>query len=407
MKLKKLYPKNKKVLSELNTLIKYAKGTKAYKEIRPLKSIYDYFKLPITTSKDVRKNNFDYINEKGGLWGFFSSSGTTGNPKILAPSIKNKGVATTKEIFKLTNNNPKRVAIFFPTGTLGLAAFIVMRNLEDLKIQTIPFGVHLPSKLVGSLLSKLKPDTIFASPTFFVSLTKKLENDGFKTSQFGAKVIYFSSEPLKQGIRKIIETKWQALCYDVYGVTEIANWLACECIEQNGLHLLEAGNLFELPVNEGEIIHTSLYNYSMPLMRYKIGDIIKITKEKCKCGSNSPRIWIRGRTDEVIVFAGGEKLSATDALDNVVDKFNDLTYNYMFKISGEEGKEKLEILIESKNNRPNLSNIKQSIIKNNPVIKRAISNNLLREIKIRLVELNTLERKNGKVIRVSDNRRED
>ena len=39
-----------------------------------------------------------------------------------------------------------------------------------------------------------------------------------------------------------------------------------------------------------EIIVTDLFNYGMPLIRYKIGDVAIVTDRKCPCGSNLPLI---------------------------------------------------------------------------------------------------------------------
>jgi phenylacetate-CoA ligase len=53
-----------------------------------------------------------------------------------------------------------------------------------------------------------------------------------------------------------------------------------------------------------EIVGTSLYNYSMPLIRYKTGDYVKLKRspEKCSCQRSFPSIVsIIGRDTDVII----------------------------------------------------------------------------------------------------------
>ncbi len=60
---------------------------------------------------------------------------------------------------------------------------------------------------------------------------------------------------------------------------------------------------------EGEIIATSLFNYSMPFIRYKTGDIGVLSPKRyyCDCGINSPILEeIKGRTVDMLVTPEGD-----------------------------------------------------------------------------------------------------
>ncbi len=61
---------------------------------------------------------------------------------------------------------------------------------------------------------------------------------------------------------------------------------------------------------EGEIIVTGLYNYAMPLIRYKLGDVGIPTDEVCSCGRNWPLIKsIEGRADDYLILPSGRIIS--------------------------------------------------------------------------------------------------
>ena len=58
---------------------------------------------------------------------------------------------------------------------------------------------------------------------------------------------------------------------------------------------------------------TDLNNFSVPLIRYRLGDLAKgISKEKCECGRSSPRLGsIVGRTQALVLVSGGKWLPGT------------------------------------------------------------------------------------------------
>ena len=65
------------------------------------------------------------------------------------------------------------------------------------------------------------------------------------------------------------------------------------------------------PGEEGEIVLTSFFNYSLPFIRYAPGDYaIKHNGDTCKCGRNLPLIKkIIGRTSDIIKLSNGRFLN--------------------------------------------------------------------------------------------------
>jgi phenylacetate-CoA ligase len=60
----------------------------------------------------------------------------------------------------------------------------------------------------------------------------------------------------------------------------------------------------------GEIVVTSFYNYAMPLIRYKLGDVGIPSNKKCSCGRGFPLMnSVEGRTDDFLILPSGRIIS--------------------------------------------------------------------------------------------------
>jgi phenylacetate-CoA ligase len=120
--------------------------------------------------------------------------------------------------------------------------------------------------------------------------------------------------------RKIIEEAFGGRVFNSYGSREVSD-MACECEKHEGLHVNICTHFLEIldeklnDVNEenelGEIYVTSLENYVMPLIRYKIGDSAIFTQKKCSCGRAFPLIKnVTGRIMEGLRNSSGKFIPA-------------------------------------------------------------------------------------------------
>jgi phenylacetate-CoA ligase len=68
------------------------------------------------------------------------------------------------------------------------------------------------------------------------------------------------------------------------------------------------------PGEIGEIVITDLNNYSVPLIRYRVGDLAVAVDNStpCECGRNQPRIGkIQGRTQAIVMCGNGTWMPGT------------------------------------------------------------------------------------------------
>jgi phenylacetate-CoA ligase len=93
--------------------------------------------------------------------------------------------------------------------------------------------------------------------------------------------------------------------------------LGSECKFHNGMHMYADYFVFEFlggdgqPADEGEraeLVVTGLVDDTMPLIRYRLGDIVvKDADNPCPCGSSLPRLrQIDGRASDGLVTSMGE-----------------------------------------------------------------------------------------------------
>ena len=103
---------------------------------------------------------------------------------------------------------------------------------------------------------------------------------------------------------------------------------AWECQEHNGYHMDIESLCVEFikdgekvsPEEKADIIVTGLFNFTMPLIRYKIGDSGSFSSDLCPCGRGLPLMKIvEGRTDDFLILPSGTLISPRNInfLENV------------------------------------------------------------------------------------------
>src|SRR5262249_34974680 len=116
------------------------------------------------------------------------------------------------------------------------------------------------------------------------------------------------------------EDVFRAKVYDSYGHMERTVAIS-ECPD-GGLHINPEYGIFEMvdpsPAESrgasgpgrpiARVVGTSLHNFSMPLIRYEVGDLVEVEvpDRNCLCGRTMPRVRrILGRQGDVVVGADG------------------------------------------------------------------------------------------------------
>lgn len=169
-----------------------------------------------------------------------------------------------------------------------------------------------PGELVSKLL-EIKPDVIETQPSTLKLISEFVRENNI--TGISPKSIFTRAELLSREDRKQIETVFGTRLTDLYGIIEFGI-VAWECDRHQGYHINSDIVLVEAIKNnqqvygeEGKMVCTDLINYTMPLIRYAVEDIVILSKEKHNCGSNFPLIrLIEGRSNDFVTLPSGKIL---------------------------------------------------------------------------------------------------
>lgn len=189
---------------------------------------------------------------------------------------------------------------------------------------------HATVKDYVRAIRKHRPLFLKGLPSVLYYFSLFLRQQGLNDISF--KAVFSTGETLLPRCRKFIEETFSCKVYDSYGHMERTVAIS-EC-PRGGLHINPDYGILELIrqndslradfTSEGgykrddgagysaRVVGTSLYNFSMPLLRYEVGDMVWVDPEKkCACGRQFPLVdAVDGRQSEVIMTPEGEVITA-------------------------------------------------------------------------------------------------
>ena len=167
-------------------------------------------------------------------------------------------------------------------------------------------------------LRAFKPRLILSYPGPLVVFAEYLLAENIRLPS--VKAVITSAETLFPWQRKIVEAAFACKVYNRYGSREFGN-MAHECEKGEGLHIFTDRVVLEVltkdfepaaPEETGEIVVTDLHHYTMPLIRYRIGDMAAYATKPCSCGRPFPLLSaIEGRTLDVVTTESGSRIGGT------------------------------------------------------------------------------------------------
>ena len=142
--------------------------------------------------------------------------------------------------------------------------------------------------------------------------------------------IISSSMMLLPSERKIIEEAFACKVTDLYGCEEVG-LIASECEQHHGLHIDMENTYVEIlnpdgsdcaPGEDGAVVVTSLINRSMPLIRYKMGDVASFSDRQCACGRTLRLLnGVAGRVADFLVRKDGSVVAGVSLVERTLTKF--------------------------------------------------------------------------------------
>jgi len=155
-------------------------------------------------------------------------------------------------------------------------------------------------------LSRFRPEGLLGYTSALVELAYFLEREGIRP-KYPRKTVLSAAETLDDVSREKLERVFPAPVFNRYGSREMG-LIAVECERHQGLHVDCENVLVELadgPAGTGlkRILVTKLTQFSMPFIRYDIGDLAEGPLSYCPCGRGFPVLKrVVGRVTETIRF---------------------------------------------------------------------------------------------------------
>jgi phenylacetate-CoA ligase len=329
--IRNLYIKKKELekiqLSSLKKVVKNAYETvpyynKIFKENgfgpEKIKTLNDINKIPIITKDQIRDNINDLISttfDKEHLIRY-STSGSTGKPLPIYLNRQEDDYRKAKHLRSSTivGHRPwhKYAVITSPTHFNDVPP--ILRRLGIFSRDFISVFETVETQ-IGEL-EKLQPDILDGYSSSLYLLAKEVTHR--ESINFKPKFILGGAELSDEPQRKFIENTLNAPFYDRYATVEFER-MSWQCKERKEYHIDADAMILQFvdengeqvsPGERGEIICTSLFNYTMPLLRYNIGDIGVPSENECECGITLPTMeLIEGRKDSMLTMPDGRMIS--------------------------------------------------------------------------------------------------
>ena len=183
---------------------------------------------------------------------------------------------------------------------------------ERLGALAISGGAMTSEQRVRTMVD-LRATVLLSTPTYALRLADVAHGLGIELESSEIRVTLHAGEPGASipATRAAIESAYSAVCFDHTGMTELGP-TGFSCSQRDGIHLVESEFIFEVldaagrSVTEGELVATNLGRWGMPLVRYRTGDRVQVSREPCSCGSPFLKLvgGIRGRVDDMFTVRG-------------------------------------------------------------------------------------------------------
>lgn len=239
-------------------------------------------------TKTLSKNHDKIVQGLKRKWIIEFTTGSTGKP---FPTIKTQSDKIIESAYLLKQRKKYDDKITLNNGFKFLHS--TQSEIKDINIWK--FYDHDIESVVNRWIEK-KPKWILATPQIYVRYADYiLNNDLHIFNENDLSFIEYTSQKMYKEEKEKIQKTYKCRTVNSFGTRECWN-IAYECkcgnMHINNEYLLvdlvDSNNQIIDDYNkEGNIIITHLSNTTMPLIKYKYGDIAKRIKINCKCGNKS------------------------------------------------------------------------------------------------------------------------
>ena len=370
-----------------------------------LKELGDLAKFPFTTKADLRANYpfgmFAVPMDR--IVRVHASSGTTGKPTVVGytkEDIDTWSAVMARSIRAAGGRSSDIVHVAYGYGlfTGGLGAHY---GAEALGATVVPVSGGMTERQV-QLMCDFKPGILMCTPSYALVIADEFARQGLDPAQCSARVGIFGAEPWTESMRDEIERRLGLAALNHYGLSEVIGpGVASEHLEtRDGLTIWEDHFYPEIidpqsgkglpDGRDGELVLTSLTKIGMPVIRFRTRDLTRLLPGTARSMRRMERV--TGRSDDMLIIRG------VNVFPSQIEEIllnQRLAPHYVLEIRRDGHLDELDVVVERRPETP--SPIAQDV-------ERLIKGTIGISTTVRVVEPGTVQRSQGKAVRVIDKR---
>jgi len=298
-----------------------------------IRTIDDVRRLPMLEREDLKRLGIEGLRVPGSRGMRASTSGSTGAPvKFLWPLEQMRwldaGEARARAWLGSDVGTRRLEVRCRPVGRAQEISAVLL-NTAAFHAPVVS-DIEAVRRLVRAL-TRHPPALIWGVSNALYVLAVALLDDG-RTVKAGA--CWSGGNHLHPHYRRAFEKAFECDVYERYATME-TGLIAHECVEARTLHVPAEGIVVEVvradgspaaPGETGDVVVTTLHNTATPLIRYRVGDrAIAADRAPCACGRGLPVFGkVVGRENDVLVTAGGGRITPAQAVDAVSPGMNSI-----------------------------------------------------------------------------------
>jgi phenylacetate-CoA ligase len=186
--------------------------------------------------------------------------------------------------------------------------------------------LRLGDERIAEALARLRPDVLLGYASALDHLAAVLGPRDL--ARIRPRALVSGAEVLTPAMRERIGRVFQASVHDWYGSHELG-LIAWQCGQSPAYHVADDNVLLEVLTADGrpaavgesgEVVATSLHGFAMPIIRYRLGDVVTRGPAPCACGQPYATILtIEGRMPDYFPLANGRLVHAYELYIALLD----------------------------------------------------------------------------------------
>ncbi len=376
----------------------------------------DVTRLPFTTKTDLRDHYpFGmFARPRSEIVRVHASSGTTGNPTTVGYTRSDIDVwgdliARTLAAGGIKPGDLLQNAYGYGLFTGGLGLHF---GAERLGCTVVPIsGGNTERQL--KIMRDFGATALSCTPSYAMFLGDAARDRGLRPEDLPIRVGFHGAEPWTNELRVQIEAALGIDALDIYGLSEMGGpGVAFECLCKTGMHVNEDHYLAEIidpdtlqPLAHGEVgelVFTTLSRQAQPLIRYRTRDLCTLDSTPCACGRTSLRMTKPiGRSDDMLIIRGVNVFPSQ--IEEVLMSIPEIEPHYQIVVDRDGYLDVIEVWVEvGESVFPETMGDLERFQRR---VQARLFNVLNIQVAVKLKEPRTIQRSEGKAVRVVDKRK--